>query len=230
MVRRNTFETRGSLQPQGSVAALRACALLILMAASGCTGISVAPSCPNELEIGTSGVVSANVIDPGAVPVYQWEAIPADAGTFVDGNMPIARFTAAKAGDVTIQLTASDGLFQVQSFCTITVIDGSTPPPPASGIAVSLSANPAAPTTGQPVTITCRSTGSAPAIAFDLQRVAGLDVSLTALGSSSVVFTPAEAGSVTFQCVGRAADNTEGNPATLTLTIAEPAGGGRPPR
>ncbi len=203
--------------------------LLPLAWGSGCTGISIAPSCPNQLTVGASGVVAANVINPGQVPTYSWVAIPANAGTFEDAALPITRFTASQPGEVTIQLTASDGLFQVQSFCRITVV-GETPPPTGSGVVVALSSNPADPVTNQPVTITCRSTGDPPATSFTFSQVAGNDVAFTLLGGSSILFTPTAAGTATFQCIGRADDGSEGNPATLELTIIEPPGGGRPPR
>lgn len=202
-------------------------ALLLL---GGCTGISIAPSCPNELEVGASGVVAANVINPGAIPEYQWTANPADAGTFEDSDNPITRFTASKTGEVSITLTAGDGLYLVQSSCHITVISDNGNPPGTEGVSVSLSWNPVSPETGQPVTVTCNSTGQTPATSFELTRTAGLDVAVTPLGSRSLVFTASEAGTVTFQCIGTADNGTESEPTSITLTITDPSGGGRPPR
>ena len=43
---------------------------LCLLGLSGCTSISIAPLCPDELEVGESGTVRANERDPGAIPTY----------------------------------------------------------------------------------------------------------------------------------------------------------------
>ena len=190
---------------------------------NACTGISIAPSCPNELEVDESGVIAANVINPGAVAWYEWQAIPADAGSFDDRTQPITRFTASKTGEVTIQLTAGDGLYLVQSACKISVVGAQSPG--GLGIVVSLSANPPQPETGGVVTVTCRSIGDIPAVSFDIQRVAGLEFEFDRFSPNSIRFVPTETGSVTFQCFGQATDGTEGNPATLMLNITPGSGG-----
>ena len=108
-----------------------ALALLALLALGGCTGISVAPSCPNELKVGESAPLLANEINPGAIAKYLWEVIPPQLGQVTDPTKPSTMFKATSAGDAVVRLTASDGLYQVISQCQIRVA-GTLPPPGGS--------------------------------------------------------------------------------------------------
>jgi len=108
---------------------LPALALLALSAAGGCTGISIAPSCPNELQVGESAPVLANEINPGAIAKYLWEVIPSQVGRVVDPTKPSAMFEATSEGEAVVRLTASDGLYQVISQCHTRVAGTAEPPP-----------------------------------------------------------------------------------------------------
>ena len=88
---------------------------------AGCTGISIAPSCPNELKVGESALLLADELNPGAIAVYSWEVIPSYVGRVVEPDQPTTVFEALAEGDAKIQLTASDGLYEVISFCTTRV-------------------------------------------------------------------------------------------------------------
>lgn len=103
-------------------------ALLALLAPGGCTGISVAPSCPNELQVGESAPLLANETNPGAIAEYLWEVIPPQLGQVTDPTKPSTMFKATGEGDAAIRLTASDGLYQVIARCQIRVA-GTLPPP-----------------------------------------------------------------------------------------------------
>jgi len=94
----------------------------------GCTAISIAPSCPNTLKVGESAPLLANELNPGAIAVYSWTVDPPFVGQVRDPSIPATFFDAAAEGDATITLTASDGLYQVISFCT-THVAGFAPPP-----------------------------------------------------------------------------------------------------
>ncbi|MFQ5592085.1 MAG: hypothetical protein ACE5HE_13040, partial [Phycisphaerae bacterium] len=50
----------------------------------GCTGISVEPSCPEEMVVGESRPLKANEQNEGAMPWYLWEVKPVDAGTIAE--------------------------------------------------------------------------------------------------------------------------------------------------
>lgn len=91
--------------------------------ATGCTRISVDPTCPEELAVGEAGTVAANARDAGAAPDYLWEVFPETAGTFADATRPTTTFTPDLAGDAIIRLTASDQLFQVVTQCVTHVAD-----------------------------------------------------------------------------------------------------------
>jgi len=103
--------------------------ILVLMGAGGCTGISVAPSCPNELAVGASAPLLANELNPGAIAEYVWEVIPPQLGKVTDPTKPSTMFEATSEGDAVIRLTASDGLYQVISQCQIRVAGTAVPPP-----------------------------------------------------------------------------------------------------
>jgi hypothetical protein len=99
-----------------------------LLVFGGCTGISVAPSCPNELQVNESAPVLANENNPGAIAKYFWEVIPPQVGRVTDPTKPSTMFKATSEGEAVIRLTASDGLYQVISQCQIRVA-GTLPPP-----------------------------------------------------------------------------------------------------
>ena len=101
---------------------------VMLCATAGCTGMSIAPSCPKELAVGESAPLLANEINPGAVPKYLWEVIPSHIGRVTDPSAPSTRFEALAEGEAKVQLTASDGLYQVVSFCTTRVAGVAEPP------------------------------------------------------------------------------------------------------
>jgi hypothetical protein len=103
-------------------------ALLALLAPGGCTGISVAPSCPNELQVGDSAPLLANELNPGEIAKYVWEVIPPQLGQVTDPTKPSTMFKATSEGDAVIRLTASDGLYQVISQCQTRVSGTLTPP------------------------------------------------------------------------------------------------------
>lgn len=103
--------------------------LLVLLAAGGCTGISVAPSCPNELQVGESAPLLANELNPGAIAKYFWEVIPPEVGRVTDPTKPSTMLEATGEGKAVIRLTASDGLYQVISQCE-TRVAGTVEPPP----------------------------------------------------------------------------------------------------
>ena len=102
--------------------------LVALLTLGGCTGISVAPSCPNELQVGESAPLLANEINPGAIAKYLWEVIPPQLGQVTDPTKPSTMFKATSEGEAVIRLTASDGLYQVISQCQTRVAGVAQPP------------------------------------------------------------------------------------------------------
>ena len=178
-----------------------------------CTSIAVSPTCPAELQVGESGEVAANEVNPGGVPLYLWEVFPSDAGTFANREAPDTTFQATEEGTVTIRLTAADGIYQVQASCT-TIISGAAP------LAVTLSAVPQQPTVGQSVTLTCRSIGEIPATTFTIEQIEGPRIVLRPLSEGVVSLTPVIAGAPRFSCVGVADDGMESAPTSLTLNVA----------
>ena len=189
---------------------LAACSL------GGCTGISVEPSCPNELAVGESGAVRANETNPGAIPTYLWEVFPSSAGEFTAPDAPVTTFQAKEPGDVTIRLTAADGLYQVVSECHATVTE-------AEGVAVSLSVDRGSPVVGESVMLVCRSTGETVAEARTITQADGTVVELDLLSEGVVTFTPEEPGEVTFTCVGESRGGQESEPDTLIVTVVSPS-------
>lgn len=75
---------------------LQRCRLFIILVAltslGGCTKISVAPSCPNELQVDESGPLIANEENPGAIAKYSWEVIPSEVGQVTDPTKPTTTF------------------------------------------------------------------------------------------------------------------------------------------
>jgi len=190
-------------------------------ACAGCFRISIAPACPRELEVGDTGAVWANEIDPGAIPTYQWEVIPADAGAFADATKAATEFTAEKAGDAVIRLSAADGFFQVASECITKVVATGT-------VAVSMTVDPSPITVGETATLTCSSTGEVAATTLALSQTAGPDVTLASLSPGVATFTPEATGTLTFTCTGRSSGGRVSKPFAVTVTVEEVGrGGGR---
>lgn len=188
------------------------------LAETGCTAISVEPSCPQELEVGQSGEVRANEQNPGAIATYQWEVLPATGGTLADSTLPSTTLKALEEGAVNLRLTASDGIYQVQAWCRVNIL-----PPP--NVVVTLVASPAETPTGQTVTLTCTSTGAEPAESLEITQTSGARISLTPVSEGVVSLVPLIAGTPVFACVGTSADGEQSRPATVTLTVT--TGGGR---
>ena len=163
--------------------------------ATGCTGISVQPSCPADLRVGESGELDANELNPGQIATYQWEVSPADAGTISSPNTPTTTFQAAKAGPVTYRITATDGLYLVTSACNAEIL--------SSAVAVSFEADPPAAEVGETVTLTCSSSGSVVATSFEIIQVDGQVVELEQ-DSNTATFSANVADERTFRCVGSA--------------------------
>lgn len=182
----------------------------------GCTSISVAPSCPDVLEVGASGEVRANEQNPGAIPTYRWEVTPPDAGSFANPTESNTVFLAAAEGDAVIRLTAADGLFQVVDECRVTV----------SGfvdVALSLQSVPPTATVGEPVLLVCLSTGQTPVGMLAIVQTGGPAVDLTGAAGTGQ-FTPTEVATLTFTCAGEDVDGTPSPPAVLTVpVVAAPA-------
>jgi len=198
--------------------AVRIGAVLGLAFAAGCDAISVAPSCPATLQVGQSGPVQANELNPGAIPTYRWEAVPADAGSFADAAAPTTTFTAAKAGEVVLRLTASDGLYQVVSKCRTTI-------EAASDVEVELTTTTTTPEVGFLVLLTCNSIGETPATTFSVTQTAGTAVDLAQVLVGSWLFTATQEGELEFECLGTSADGASSAPASLALTIIPPDDG-----
>jgi len=105
-----------------------ALAFIVLIAHGGCTSISIAPSCPNELRVNESAPLLANEANPGAIAKYLWEVIPPEAGQVTDPTKASTTFKALAEGEAVVRLTASDGLYQVISQCQIRVAGVAQPP------------------------------------------------------------------------------------------------------
>jgi hypothetical protein len=188
---------------------------------SGCFSISVAPSCPSELGVGETGAVWANEENTGAIPTYKWEVEPTDAGTFQNPDQPSTNFTAQKAGDAIIRLTAADGLYQVVSRCTTRILFSGT-------VGVLLTVDPSPITIGENAILFCSSTGEITPTTLSLAQTAGPDVMLMPLSQGVATFTPQQAATLSFQCVGQSADGQTSAPSTVTVVVEEEGrGGGR---
>lgn len=194
---------------------------------SGCARISVAPSCPSELEIGESATLQANEQNPGAIPTYKWEVLPSEAGEFDPSDAPVTSFLAKEFGQATIRLTAADGLYQVTAICDITIVE-------AGDVAVSLSVDPEPPIVGEQATVVCRSVGETVAETRTMEQADGAPVELTFASEGVATFTPGEPGDLTFTCIGLSAGSRESEASTLTVTVVSPSdndddNGGREP-
>ena len=105
----------------------------LMVSLGGCMRIWIEPSCPASLPVGESGPVKANEQNPGAVPTYRWEVFPAEAGTFENPTDADTTFQSQSEGEAILQLTASDGLFQVVAQCRTTIEPAVTVPPADTG-------------------------------------------------------------------------------------------------
>lgn len=194
-------------------------ALCWMLGVSGCTRISVAPSCPDELEIGESETLRANEQNPGAIPTYKWEVSPSEAGEFDPSDAPVTSFVAEEIGEVTVRLTAADGLYQVTAECHITIVE-------AGDVAVSLSVEPDPPLVGELATLVCRSIGETVTETRTIEQADGVPVELTFSSEGVATFTPTEPGELSFTCIGQSAGGRESEPDAVTVTVISPSGDG----
>jgi len=194
----------------------------MLVAIGGCTRITHSPECPAQAGVGQTIDLSATVSNPGAAPRYYWEAIPADAGTFGDQHLLDTTFTPAAAGQVTLKLSAADGLFMYTNQCVVEV--GGT------AAEVSLLVNPVEAVIGNSVLLTCTSSGTEPAGNFTVTQTGGDPVTLTPIISGIVAFDAEIVGTFTFECVGESTNGIPTAPATGTVTVSEDTGGRVPGR
>lgn len=190
----------------------------MIILAAGCDAISIAPSCPGELAVGQSGPVQANEVNPGAIATYLWEAFPATAGTFDNPTSPTTTFAALAAGDVTLQLTASDGLFQVISTCVTRVVA-------TTSVEVSLDLTSMTPVVGDLTTIACTNIGETAATTFTVTQTGGAAVGLSELLGGIFLFTADQVGDLQFECVGESADGQTSAAATLDVSVGPASDG-----
>ena len=94
-------------------------------------------------------------------------------------------------------------------------------------VAVELEFSPTTPLAGQAITVTCVSTGDPDAVSFEITQTGGADVNEIPLTGDTIVFTPMEAGTLMFQCVGESADDMMSEPDTISITVGEDPRGGR---
>jgi len=199
------------------------CSLTFMLPMSGCSGISIAPSCPNEMPIGGTASIVGNVLNPGAVPVYTWTVDPANAGTFASTTMSDTTFTASAAGMATITLTASDGLFQVASWCQVQILSTGLP-------VVQLTSSPPSPSVGTRITLTCTAAAQSQVAYYVVEALPGPNkITVTSDSPGVSTATPTLAGDYTFQCIGTQADGIQSSPVTINVTVAASSkpGGGR---
>lgn len=184
----------------------------------GCTSISIEPSCPDALRVGESGIVAAHEENPGEIALYDWEVLPSDAGTIENPDQAQTTFTALQEGTVVLRLTASDGIYRVQSQCT-TLITAVT-------LTVTLEATPDAAEVGETVLLTCTSLGSTEAAEFIITQTGGQPVELTDFLPGVAAFVPEQADDLSFECVGADAAGVTGLPGSVSVLITEAADGG----
>jgi hypothetical protein len=186
-----TLGTRGRQLARLACVGVAAMALL-----GGCTRITLAPVCPGDLMVGETAALVGNPAQPGAIPTYQWTVSPSSAGTFSDATAVNTTFQALQEGEATITLTASDGLFQAVSSCTIT-ISGFV------GVAVSLEADPTLVYPEEEVTLTCSDVGVETVVDFSIFQSSGPDVELEVFEDGTATFVaPDEFGDLLFECRG----------------------------
>lgn len=183
-----------------------------------CTGISIDPTCPETLQVGESGEIHANELNPGGIASYLWEVFPEGAGTFAAPFAPDTTFQALDEGPVVVRMTARDGLYLVIDECRLFV----------SGfldVAVSLTAEPFVAVVGEPVTLTCAGVGSVGIVEFVIEHLDNGDpVDLVEVSPGVVEFTPTTPGEYDFSCVGTDVAGTQGSSSvTVTVeTVADP--------
>ncbi len=203
--------------------AVRICLIVWVMLSvstlTGCGQISIAPSCPDSLEVGQSGTVSANEQNPGAIPTYHWEVLPSDAGDFDNPDAPDTTFEALKEGDAVIQLTASDGLFQMIAQCPLTVtMTGLT------DVAVLLEVDPNPLLVGETGLVFCGSVGGTEAVRRGLEQIGGALVELTLIDEGFATFVTQVPGNVTFRCIGTSSDGQTSEPSVVTISVTPSTG------
>jgi hypothetical protein len=186
--------------------------LAMIAVHQGCTSISIAPECPSNMRVGETRPVVANVVNPGAIARYDWQAFPANRGRFANPNAADTTFQALGEGEVIVRLTASDGLYQVISDCSIRVQG-------FASLAVTLTAEPEVALVNEPVTLTCLSVGMNEAITRDIVQIDGRIVELQEVSEGVVRFEAERVGALEFRCVGENADGDQSEPATLDLTV-----------
>lgn len=192
-------------------AGLAGCAAATFLLFGACSGIAIQPSCPEELQVGEQGFVFANEENTGKVATYKWEVFPAGTGNFENAAAPDTTFRSTEVGTSTLRLTASDGLFMVQSECRTRVVAVAAP-------SVTLEADRRDVGVGDQVTLTC--SGSDDAAIFSIEQVAGEPVDLTATGEGVVTFSPSDADTLVFECVGDADDGTQSDPVSITINVS----------
>lgn len=184
----------------------------VALSLTGCTAITIAPSCPSELQVGQSGAVQANERNPGAIPTYQWQVIPPSAGRVESSTSANTSLQALEEGALVVRLTASDGLFQMIADCTVTV----------RGIvagAVTLSASPNPATTGETVTLSCDSIGPVVPVSRTIGQLSEDPVDLTVESEGIATFTAHQPGEYVFLCFSENADGLISDPVFTTVQI-----------
>lgn len=179
----------------------------------GCSGISIAPRCPDEMRVGATGTVDGNVVNPGEIATYRWEVSPPTAGVFTDPDSPITSFQAQREGEAIIRLIASDGVFQVISEC-VTQITGTI------DVAVALTVSEQTVTEGDTVTISCASVGESQTDNILIEQLQGTTVELTPISGESFTFVATEQGQLQFQCVGSVSGGIVSEPSVIEITVS----------
>jgi len=189
-----------------------------VMVVSGCTRITHTPQCPEQAAVGEVVDITATVKNPGAVPRYSWEVIPSSSGTLGNADRLTTTFTPTVAGEVTLRLSAADGLFLYVDSCVINVFD--------ANVEVSLLVNPEQAVIGNSVLLTCTSIGDDPASSFTITQTAGETVELIPILPGVVAFDAVTVGTFTFECVGESPGGIASDPVSGTVTVSQ---GGRTP-
>jgi hypothetical protein len=163
-------------------------------------------------------MLQANEQNPGAIPTYKWEVVPAEAGDFDPADEAVTEFTAQEVGEARIRLTAADGVFQTTAECTLTVIE-------VGDVSVELSVTPAAPAVGESATLQCVSTGETVTATRTIEQTGGVTLELNFEAEGVATFTATDAGDYTFSCVGVSPGGIVSEPTTLQVTVPAPSSG-----
>ena len=193
--------------------------LVLATLCAGCFKISISPTCPVTMSAGDSGDLTAHEQTPGAIATYLWEAFPPASVQIADPALNNTTFQALSEGEVTIRLTANDGLFVVQGTCKTLV--GT----PAVSVAVTLVANPQSFPQGDSTLLTCTSSGASPVVSFVVDQLDGPLADLTTVAPGVAVAIIDATGDAIFRCFGTDADGNRSDPALVTVTVTRP---GRP--